>query len=429
MNGARSRLAAAELLVTVLDERRTLDEALATAAAYSYLTGSDRGFARAMASAVLRQLGRIDAGIAPFLDRPIETATPPARALLRIGAAQAWIMDTPDHAVVGETVSAAKIWPRAQRAAGFLNAVLRKIVSNREAFDAVPIEAVWPDWLQADMTAGLGAEAALALAQAQTVQPDLHLTPKNGDASALAQLLGGEVIGGHSVRVEAGTVEEMPGFDTGDWWVQDVAAALPARLLGAQVEERVLDICAAPGGKTMQLAATGAHVTAVDRSKPRQKRLVENLQRTGFGEVTMVEADATTWRPHEPADRVLLDAPCSALGTLRRHPEGAWIKSPEDIARFPAFQERLLRAAVKMLKPGGTLIYCVCSPLPREGRAVVEAVLAGGGIVRDPVLPAQAAGFEAAITDAGDLVTLPDIGPGNGFAHDAFFIARLKRSV
>ncbi len=423
MSGAKSRLAAAELLITTLDERRTLDEALVSSEAYSYLTGSDRGFARAMASAVLRQLGRIDAGIAPFLDRPLDTATPPARALLRIGAAQSWIMSTPDHAVVGETVSAAKIWPRAQRGAGFLNAVLRKVVSNREAFDAAPIEAVWPDWLRADITAGLGAQGAQALALAQTNLPALHLTPKDGDAAALAQLLGGQVIGGHSVSLDAGNVEDMPGFDEGNWWVQDVAAALPARLLGAQAGESVLDLCAAPGGKTMQLAATGAHVTAIDRSKPRLKRLVENLQRTGFGEVTLVEADATTWLPPEPADRILLDAPCSALGTLRRHPEGAWIKSAEDLARFPSFQERLLRAAVKMLKPGGTLVYCVCSPLPREGRKIVEAVLAGGGVVRAAINADEVPGFEAAITEAGDLLTLP----GGDFGHDAFFISRLMR--
>ncbi|MCF6329470.1 MAG: RsmB/NOP family class I SAM-dependent RNA methyltransferase [Henriciella sp.] len=343
--------------------------------------------------------------------------------MLRIGAAQSWIMETPDHAVVGETVSAAKIWPRAQRGAGFLNAVLRKVVSNREAFDAAPIEAVWPDWLRADITAGLGAQGAQALALAQTNLPALHLTPKDGDAAALAQLLGGQVIGGHSVSLDAGNGEDMPGFDEGSWWVQDVAAALPARLLGAQAGESVLDLCAAPGGKTMQLAATGAHVTAIDRSKPRLKRLVENLQRTGFGEVTLVEADATTWLPPEPADRILLDAPCSALGTLRRHPEGAWIKSAEDLARFPSFQERLLRAAIKMLKPGGTLVYCVCSPMPREGRKIVEAVLAGGGVVRAAIDAGEVPGFEAAITEAGDLLTLP----GGDFGHDAFFISRLMR--
>ncbi len=424
MSGASARLAAAELLITVLDERRTLDEALVTSEAYDKLIGSDRGFARAMASAVLRQAGRIDIGLAPFLDRALDTATPPARALLRVGAAQAWILETPDHAVVGETVSAAKMWPRAQRATGFLNAVLRKTVASREAFDAAPIEAVWPDWLKADIIEQLGEAGARQLADAQTHQPSLHLTPKDGDAAALAQRVDGTVLGGTSVKVDAGQVEAMPGFEDGDWWVQDIAATLPVRLLGAQADETVLDICAAPGGKTMQLAATGAQVTAIDRSKPRMKRLLGNLQRTGFGEVTFVETDATTWQPPDLVDRILLDAPCSALGTLRRHPEGAWIKSKENIQRFPSFQERLLRAALKMLKPGGTVVYCVCSPLPREGKAVIEAVLAGGGLDRQPISATEVPGFEAGLTADGDLVTLP----GGDFAHDAFFIARLTRS-
>ncbi len=425
MSGAKSRLAAAELLATVLDECRTLDEALVTSQTYNELTGSDRGFARAITSAALRQLGRIDAGMTPFLDRPLAEATPAARALLRVGAAQSWLLETPDHAVVGETVSAAKMWPPAQRAAGFLNAVLRKLVSDRTAFDAAPIEHVWPEWLRKDMSEGLGPRAALSLAEAQTHQPSLHLTPRDGDAAALATRLGGTVVAGHSVQIDAGQVEDLPGYEAGDWWVQDVAAALPARLLGAKPGESVIDLCAAPGGKTMQLAASGAEVTAVDRSRPRLKRLVANLKRTQFGDVAHLDADATKWMPDQSADRILLDAPCSALGTLRRHPEGAWIKSPEDIARFPSFQERLLRAAIKMLKPGGMLVYCVCSPLPREGVDVVNSVLAGGGVARQSITAEDVPGFETSVTEAGDLLTLP----GGTFAHDAFFISRLVRAV
>lgn len=426
MSGARSRLAAAELLIIVLDEGRTLDEALGTSEAYNTLEGSDRGFARAMASATLRQLGRIDIGLAPFLNRPLETATPPARALLRIGAAQSWLMETPDHAVVGETVAASKLWPRAQHATGFVNAVLRKVVTNREAFDAAPPLSVWPDWLQRDMRAGLGEAGAAALAEAQGVQADLHLTPKDGDAAALAARLNGEVIAGHSVRVDGGAVEDMPGYDDGDWWVQDAAAALPARLMGMKAGDRVADICAAPGGKTMQLAATGASVTAIDRSKPRLKRLKQNLWRTGFhGEVETVLGDAGNWTPGPLLDGVLLDAPCSALGTLRRHPEGAWIKKPDDLARFPMFQARLLRTALNMVKPGGLLMYCVCSPMPREGVEIVEGMLAEGGAVRAPIQAGEVPGFEGSLTESGDLLTLA----GNSFAHDAFFIARLTRTT
>ena len=426
MSGAKARLAAAQLLMTVTEESRTLDEALGSTDAFNALNGPDRGFARAMASAALRHLGRIDLGLAPFLDRPLDTAPPPSRALLRIGAAQAWILETPDHAVVGETVSAAKLWPRAQRATGFLNAVLRKVVADRSGFDSADLEAIWPAWLRTALLQGLGAKAAHALATAQTELPQTYLTPKAGNAEELAATVGGTVIGDHSVAVETSAVESLPGYEAGDWWVQDIAATLPARLLNAAPGETVLDICAAPGGKTLQLAATGAQVTAIDRSKPRLKRLKQNLWRTGFkGEVDVVQADATTWRPETPVDKILLDAPCSALGTLRRHPESAWIKTSDDVARFPDIQERLLRAAGQMLKPGGTLVYCVCSPLPLEGSAIIDRAARESGLTRSIITPAEVPGFEAAITAAGDLLTLP-----NGtFAHDAFYISRLTRQT
>ena len=334
------------------------------------------------------------------------------------------MLETPDHAVVGETVAAAKIWPRAQRATGFLNAVLRKVVADRDAFDAAPLEANWPDWRRTIVSEGLGAKATARLAEAQTHVPETYLTPKDGDAQKLAQTINGDVVGAYSVKVETSAVESLPGYEDGDWWVQDVAATLPARLLNSKQGEQVLDICAAPGGKTLQLAATGAKVTAIDRSKPRLKRLKQNLWRTGFkGAVEVVQADATEWTPEAPVDHVLLDAPCSALGTLRRHPEGAWIKSPEDVARFPNIQERLLRASLDMLKPGGTLVYCVCSPLPHEGLDIIERVLADTNATRKPVLAEEIPGIETCLTAHGDLLTLPN----GAFGHDAFYIARLTR--
>jgi len=424
MSGAFARLAAAQLLMTVLEEGRTLDEALASTDRFDTLKGPDRGFARAMASAALRHLGRIDLGLAPFLDRPLETAPPPSRALLRIGAAQAWLLETADHAAVGETVAAAKMWPRAQRATGFLNAVLRKAVADRTAFDAAPVEAIWPTWFQTAVKAGLGEAGARALAEAQLQMPDTYLTPKSGDPAALAAQVSGEVVGAYSVRVEAGDLEQLPGYEEGDWWVQDIAATLPARLLSPAPGDQILDICAAPGGKTLQLAAADASVTAIDRSKPRLKRLKQNLWRTGFkGKVDVVQADATSWRPPAPVDKILLDAPCSALGTLRRHPEGPWIKSESDVQRFPDIQERLLRAAAEMLKPGGTLVYCVCSPLPHEGADLVDRIVSDSRLIRQPVEPEDVPGFEGSIQANGDLLSLP-----NGkFQHDAFYISRLRR--
>ncbi|MEQ9315014.1 MAG: transcription antitermination factor NusB, partial [Henriciella sp.] len=318
MSGAKSRQAAADLLIETLDNRRTLDEAMATSEIYGRLTGPDRGFARAMASAALRQLGRIDKGLQPFLNRSIETATPPARALLRIGAAQAWLMETPPHAVVSETVDAAKGWARAKSAAGFLNAVLRKAVSDRSHFDKAPVISVWPDWLTVAMMTSLGVEDATRLAEAQLDEPDLHLTPKEPKkAGELASSLEGEEIGPRSVRLPTGRVADIDGFESGDWWVQDAAAALPVRLFGVQPGETVFDLCAAPGGKTMQIAAAGAKVTALDRSKARLVRVEENLRRTGLlDSVEIVAAKVEDWTAPAPADRILLDAPCSALGTL-----------------------------------------------------------------------------------------------------------------
>ncbi|MEO0982887.1 MAG: RsmB/NOP family class I SAM-dependent RNA methyltransferase [Pseudomonadota bacterium] len=427
MSGADSRRAAAELLIETLERRRTLDEALETATAFNALQGSDRAFARAMASAALRQLGRIDAGLAPFLNRSLDETGPEPRALLRVGAAQLWLMDTPGHAAVGETVAAAKSWRAAAPASGFLNAVLRRAASDRTAFEAAPALAVWPDWLQRAMVDSLGRDGADALAQAQAAPPRLHLIPKDGDAVGLAQRFGGETRSEDVVALaDPGPIEALPGYADGDWWVQDAAAALPARLLSAQPGERVFDLCAAPGGKTLQLAAAGADVVAVDRSAARLKRLRENLSRAKLaGEVQVVQAELSAWRPDAPADKILLDAPCSALGTLRRHPEGAWIKSPGDVARYPKVQSELLKAAAACLKPGGTLVYCVCTPLRAEGCDVVDAAVEGGEFVRAPIASAEAPGFETVITPKGDALTLPR----GGADCDAFYMARLRRTA
>ncbi|MEE9380481.1 MAG: RsmB/NOP family class I SAM-dependent RNA methyltransferase [Hyphomonadaceae bacterium] len=424
MSAGLSRRAAAELLMETLDNQRTLDEALATVEIFDRLQGPDRAFARAMASAALRQLGRIDIGLAPFLNRSLDTATPPSRALLRIGAAQAWLMETPPHAAVSETVDAAKNWPRAKQAAGFVNAVMRKVTSDRAAFDAVPALAVWPDWLQTAMLESLGTTGAEAVARAQVSEPALYLTPKDGDADALATLVEGEAVPGGSVKAPSSAIEALPGFEDGTWWVQDRAAALPAKLLQAAAGETVIDLCAAPGGKTMQLAATGAHVLAVDRSAKRLTRVNDNLARTGLGEkVDVITGNAEIWRPDTPAGKVLIDAPCSAFGTLRRHPEGAWIKRAGDVSRYPDIQKRLLRAAAEMLESGGIAIYCVCTPLKAEGLDVVEALITAGLYTREALTPADAPGFESAITAAGDILTLPQ----EEISHDAFFIARLKK--
>ncbi|WP_273183787.1 RsmB/NOP family class I SAM-dependent RNA methyltransferase [Hyphomonas adhaerens] len=442
MSGALVRRAAADLLFLTLEKRRTLDQAMAETPPFGDLDGPDRAFARAIASAALRELGRIDRALAPLLSRPLQAASPAIRALLRVGAVQLWRMDVPEHAAVSETVEAAKAWQDARSGGAFLNAVLRRAAAERPDLDALPVTAIWPDWLAAAFEESVGADGAAALAAAQLAEPGIFLTAKT-NAAAVAEVISGELLASGSIRAPGGPVEALAEYGSGDWWVQDPAAALAANLLmasasgdpaksgmimdksgmdaGKSAEITAIDLCAAPGGKTLQLCAAGLNVIAVDRSKPRLKRLEENLARTGLS-AEIITADAETWRPESPADLLLLDAPCSALGTLRRHPEGAWIKREGDIARFPDVQYRLLKAATEMVRPGGTILYCVCTPLRSEGADVVDRAVAEGLVTRLPVSPEEAPGFASCITGSGDVLTLP----GESAEHDAFFMSRLS---
>jgi 16S rRNA (cytosine967-C5)-methyltransferase len=232
-----------------------------------------------------------------------------------------------------------------------------------------------------------------------------------------------------SLRLASGAgLASLPGYADGAWWVQDTAAALPARLIGEVRGRQVADLCAAPGGKAMQLAAMGASVTAVEISRQRITRLRENAVRAKL-DMTIVEADARAWRPEAPLDAVLLDAPCSALGIIRRHPEGVWRRDPRDLVRFPAMQHSLVDAAHAMLRQGGTMVYAVCTPLPEEGADVIAAAIAGRGWKRLPVNAAEIPGFTHALTPAGDVLSLPHGGESAASAmkSDAFFIARLER--
>jgi len=420
--GWESRLAAADMLSHVLDGRVTLDEALESSAPYSNLAGSDRGFARAMVSSALRRLGHIDAGLSSLIDRPLETANPLARALLRVGAAQLWDLDVPVHAVVSATVEAARRG-RQEPSTRFINAVLRRADAPeaREGVAALPPEKVWPDWLRWRLGAALGAEATRALAAAQLETPDLDLClkdPATREAlidALLAANVDARALGPNTVRVQGAppALDALPGFADGQWWVQDLAASLPVQLLAPKPGERVVDLCAAPGGKTLQLAAGGAEVTAVDLNPERLERVAENLARVGLT-ARMVASDGRTFSPEMPVDAVLLDAPCAAFGTLRRNPEGAWIK-PTDIDQgLIPVQRQLLAAAHRMLPPGGRCVYAVCSPLPEEGPGIVEPALREGtwrpgtwqvGPALRRVMP-------------GDLAPV----------HDAFFIACLEKA-
>jgi 16S rRNA (cytosine967-C5)-methyltransferase len=407
--------------------------------AYRRLDGPDRGFARAIASAALRGLGRIDFALGGMIDRRLDQVEAPLRALLRAGCAQLWMLGVADHAAVSATVEAARSWKAAARGGGLVNAVLRRAAREAEAFAAAPPTSVWPDWLAARLKAALGAEGADAMALLQLDEPPLDLTLKPGQhAGTWAERLDGVALPNGSVRLEAGVpLAELPGYDTGDWWVQDAGASLAATLLGDVRGQRVADLCAAPGGKALQLAAAGAKLTALDISRQRLALVRENAARVRL-DMEIIEADARTWRPAEPLDAVLLDAPCSALGVLRRHPEGAWRRDPADLARFPRMQAALLASARDMLKPGGRLVYCVCTPNPEEGREMIAGALGEGGWKRLPIAPEEVPGFAHALTSNGDVITAPQIRVSGASATreivaepvtaDVFYMSRLERT-
>jgi 16S rRNA (cytosine967-C5)-methyltransferase len=420
-----ARRAAAELVVAVLEQGRALEDALATAPNFTALTGRDRGFARAIAAATLRRLGGIDAVLARFLERPLPQSAAHARALLRTGAAQLLVLNTPAHAAVGETVAAASSLAQARPFARLINAVLRKVAAQGpEILAAQAPGADLPQWLFTRWRAAYGSETASEIAAALQVEPPLDFTVK-ADPQGWAERLHGDVTPTGSVRLVASGVDALPGFENGAWWVQDAAAALPARLLGDVRGQDVLDLCAAPGGKTLQLAAAGANVTALDRAEERLALLEQNLARTGLS-AKIVCADALSWRSDNRFDAILLDAPCTSTGTLRRHPDVAWLRRPSDVQSLSALQTRLLSAAGELLKPGGRLVYAVCSLEPEEGEGVVAQALQSGWR-RDAIGRDEIPGAEPFITADGDLRTLPSHWSGIG-GLDGFFAARLVRA-
>jgi 16S rRNA (cytosine967-C5)-methyltransferase len=424
---ASARGAALGLLQGVFGRRLALGEALDSAPGWGALEGRDRAFARLMATTVLRRLGQIDAALACCLERDLSPRAADARNLLRLGAAQLLFLKTPPHAAVDQTVALAtgKLAPYRSLA----NAVLRRLAREGEtllaAQDAARLNL--PDWLWESWCAAYGEVTVRAIAAVQAEEPPLDLSVVR-DAADWTARLEATLLPTGSLRRAGGAVAELPGFAEGAWWVQDAAAALPARLLGDVRDRTVIDLCAAPGGKTAQLAAAGARVIAVDRSPTRQLRLRDNLARLGL-QAESVTAEAESWRPAVPAPFVLLDAPCSSTGTLRRHPEIAWTKGQDDIARLVPVQDRLLDAAAAMLAPGGTLIYCTCSLQPEEGPERIAAVLTRHPFMsRQPIAPDEVGGVAELVTPQGELRTLPSHLAAQG-GLDGFYAARLKRAA
>jgi 16S rRNA (cytosine967-C5)-methyltransferase len=432
--GLAVRRIAADIIDGVLRRNRSLDEQLDSGksnAALTALPDRDRALARALVAMVLRRLGTLRHLIGLFLERGLPKEAPGVESALLIGAAQILFLDVPDHAAVDLAVRLVQADRHAARYAGLVNAVLRRIAregaAHLAALDTVALDT--PQWLMARWIKTYGEVTARAIATASGREPALDLTAKSEPEFWAAQL-GGQVLSTGSVRVIAhGAVTALPGFAEGAWWVQDAAAALPARLLGVVAGLRVADLCAAPGGKAAQLAAAGAHVTAVDRSPARLARLQENLNRLSL-KAELVCADVTEWEA-EPFDTVLLDAPCSSTGTIRRHPDVPWLKQPADIDKLAALQRRLIKRAAALTKPGGTLVYSTCSLEPEEGEDIVAGLMAEEPTLRRaPVSPAEVSGHTEFVTAAGDLRTLPCHLPAADSrlaGIDGFYAARLLK--
>lgn len=434
--GLLAREVAVSCLADVLDRGRPLDDAFdAATAGAPDLPARDRAFARLLVLTALRRKGEFEAVLRSFLARPLPKEAARTRHILLAAVAQLLGLDTPPHAAISLAVDQCRADRKGgHRFAGLANAVLRRVsTAGREKLaDLDAVAANVPAHLLDGWRAAYGPDRARAIAEASLREAALDLSVKT-DAAAWASRLGGLALPTGSVRVaHAGRVEELPGYNEGAWWVQDAAAALPARLLGNVRGLSVADLCAAPGGKTAGLAAAGARVTSVDSSPARLARLSENLARLAL-ETEVVEADARTWEPGRTFDGVLLDAPCSATGTLRRHPDILHLKRKEQTAERVALQRQLLERAARLVRPGGLLIYCTCSLEPEEGDGVVEAFLAAarGEFARVPVAPGEAEIPAEWLTPAGDLRTLPCHLPNADpvlAGLDGFFAARLRRA-
>jgi 16S rRNA (cytosine967-C5)-methyltransferase len=438
--GLAARRIAADILDGVLHKQRTLDEQLDGGAAHpglKTLSDRDRALMRRMVATTLRRLGTLGHVLSRLLNRGIPTDAPRAQSALLIGAAQILWMDVPDHAAVDLSVRLVQSDRRAAKYAGLVNAVLRRCArEGQPLIDEVKSQTLdVPPWLLARWITRYGESVAREIAVAIGHDPSLDITVKS-DAAQWATRLHGETLPTGSVRtLLQGSVTMLPGFTEGQWWVQDAAAALPARLLGDVAGKAIADLCAAPGGKTAQLVQAGARVTAVDRSPGRMARLRDNLTRLGLEAATVV-ADAAEWPGGEIGsagfDGILVDAPCASTGTIRRHPDVAWIRQEADIGAMMGVQKRLLQKAVALLRPGGTLVYCTCSLEPEEGEHAISALLAAESAVRRvPIEASEVAGLSEILTAEGDLRTLPCHLPHEDprlSGLDGFYAARLVKS-
>lgn len=424
--GLGLRLIAAQRLRAVLG-----GEHFAPLSATELPDGRDRSLANRLINTALRRQGQINQMIAELLEKGMPAKSGTFEAVLRLSLAQlVFLPDIGAHSALFLAVEATKRDAKARHLSGLMNAVLRRAQANSARYGLLEDDTLLPDIFRRKWETAYGADAVARFVDGLVDGAPLDITLKDED-TALVEALGGEELIADSIRVETRDrpVDALPFYDEGRWWVQDVSSALPARLLAAKAGGNVLDLCAAPGGKTAQLAKAGYVVTALDSDGTRLERLKANMQRLGY-EPTVIEADATSYIAAEPFDGILLDAPCSATGTFRRHPEVLWHRNAADIEGRVKLQRGIFARAVKNLAPGGSLIYCVCSLEPEEGEAIVDwALKAFHNLELHPVAPTELPGLEGAVTSGGLVRTLPSMAP-NGVegGMDGFFVARFRRA-
>lgn len=420
-----SRSVAFDILRAVLAKNTPLDDAIAVHDGLNKLPRRDRGFARLIVATALRRLGQIDALIDGMLEKPLPRQAGTVRDILRLAVAELLFLKVAPHAAVDSAVTLieSRGHPKFK---GLANAVLRRVSREGEARLAeLPAELNYQPWMIESWQASFGVETTHAIAEASLGEPLLDISVK-ADPDLWAEKLGATLLPTGSLRREFdGAVTGLPGFDEGAWWVQDAAAALPAKLLGDISGKRVFDLCAAPGGKTLQLAAMGANVLAVDRSSKRLKRLERNLERLSLT-AGIVAADLAEWTPPYKPDAILLDPPCTATGTIRRHPDILHAKGIGDLAKLTNLQFKLLGRAAEMLETGGRLVFCTCSQQAEEGEAQVARALAELPLERDLVTAAELGGLDKLLTPDGDVRTGPHLYTELG-GFDGFFIARFRR--
>jgi 16S rRNA (cytosine967-C5)-methyltransferase len=432
--GLMARTAAALILQDIVAKGHLLEERFAANAVpnrLQTLDARDRGLTRSIVTSALRRLGTIRGALAGFMEQGLPKQVPDLEWTLIVGAAQILLLDVPDHAAVDLAVRAVRLDRKTAPFAALVNAVLRNVARGRDGILAAsdPLEHDVPNWLATRWRKTYGEATARAIGAAIREEPTLDLSVKS-DAAAWAERLGARVLPTGSLRLATHqAIDELEGYRDGEWWVQDAAAALPATFLGVQSGQRVVDFCAAPGGKSAQIAAAGAQLTAVDRSAERLKRLSANFERLGLA-ADLIVADATNLKA-QPFDAVLLDAPCLGTGTLRRHPDIAWTKKPGDLVNLTALQSRLLDKAVEMTRPGGTIVYCTCSIEPEEGEVQIAALLRRNpDVMRSPIGADEVGGLAEILNAQGEMRSLPShfAGPEPRFAGlDGFFAARLTR--